>query len=322
MQTKIVEINSRKPEIDKIKTAAKIIKSGGLIAFPTETVYGLGANALNKSAIKKIFIAKGRPFDDPLIVHIADIQDLNKLAKNIPQEAIKLAEKFWPGPLTMVLEKSKLVPDVATAGLKTVAIRMPKNNIALELIKASNTSIAAPSANTFSKPSPTSSQHVFNDLSGKIPMIIDGGQTKIGLESTVIDLTSKPYTILRPGKITAKELKKVLGKIKIHPFKSKKPKSPGMKYKHYSPNAKVILIYGNENKILEIQNQYEKMHKRTSIIWADKNIEFLAKNLFKKFREFDDKKMDIIIVQGVEEKGLGMALMNRIKKSASKIIRV
>lgn len=320
MQTRILKVSPQKPEKNKIKTAAKIIKSGGLVAFPTETVYGLGADVFNQSAVKKIFLAKGRPFDNPLIVHIAEIKDLQKLSVKIPPTAIKLAKKFWPGPLTMILNKKKSVLNCATAELDTVAIRMPKNKIALELIRASGTPIAAPSANAFTKPSPTSAKHVIEDLSGKIPMIIDGGQTQIGLESTVVDLTSKIPMILRPGKITAEELKKELGEIKIHPFKSLKPKSPGMKYKHYSPKAKVILVIGkNIGKIIA---KYKNSGCGVAIIKADKNIGLLAKNLFKKFRAFDNKKMDIIIVQGIKEKGLGLALMNRIKKAASEIIRV
>jgi L-threonylcarbamoyladenylate synthase len=332
MITKILKINPRKPEKYKIKIAARIIKSGGLVAFPTETVYGLGADVFNKKAVQKIFIAKGRPFDNPLIAHIADIRDLQKLAKKIPQKALILAKKFWPGPLTMVMEKSKNVPKIATAGLNTIAIRMPNNKIALKLIKASVAPIAAPSANTFTKPSPTSAKHVFDDLNKKISMIIDGGRTNIGLESTVVDLTSKVPEILRPGKITFEQLQSILGKIKVsqptagHPQGEKTPKSPGMKYKHYSPKAEVILVCGNKrkikNKIQKIKNIYKKLKKKTAIIWADKNVKYLAKNLFKKFREFDNKRIDIIIVEGVKEKGLGLALMNRLKKAASEIIKV
>ena len=329
MITKIIKINPQKPEKNKIKIAADIIKDGGLVAFPTETVYGLGADVFNKKAVKKIFIAKKRPFDDPLIVHIADIFDLHKLVEKIPETAVKLAKKFWPGPLTMVLNKKKSVPDCATAGLNTVAIRMPKNKIALELIIASNTPIAAPSANIFTKPSPTSAKHVIEDLSGKIPMIIDAGQTKIGLESTVLDLTSKIPIILRPGKITVEELKPILGRVDIYTYQPKagrpraeKPKSPGMKYKHYSPKAKVILVVGEKNKTKNKIRELEKIYKKTAVIRADKNVENLSKNLFKKFREFDSKKIKIIIVEGVKEKGLGFALMNRIKKAASRIIRV
>lgn len=330
MITEIIKINPQKPEKSKIKKAADIIKDGGLVAFPTETVYGLGADVFNEKAVKKIFVAKKRPFDDPLIVHIADISDLHKLAKIIPETAVKLAKKFWPGPLTMVFKKAKSVPDCVTAGLDTVAVRMPENNIALKLIKVSGTPIAAPSANIFTKPSPTSAKHVIEDLSGKIPMIIDAGQTKIGLESTVLDLTSKIPMILRPGKITAEELKPILGKIEYPPPEArprpsgagKTPKSPGMKYRHYSPKAKVILVVGEKNKTKNKIRELEKIYKKTAVIRADKDVENLSKNLFKKFREFDSKKIEIIIVEGVKEKGLGLALMNRTKKAASRIIRV
>jgi len=325
MITKILKINAQKPEINKIKQAAKIIKNGGLVAFPTETVYGLGANIFNQSAIKNIFKVKERPFDDPLIVHIANINDLYKLAENIPQNALKLTKKFWPGPLTIVLKKSKIVSDFITAKLDTVAIRMPENKIAFNLIKEAKCPIAAPSANKFTKPSPTQAKHVVDDLKNKIPLIIDGGQTKIGLESTVIDLTSKIPTILRPGRITFEQLTSALGKVKQNrPMagrpRAENPKSPGMKYKHYSPKAKVILILGKINQ--KIIDKYKKPNKKIAIIKSNKNNEFLAKNLFKKFREFDNKKFDIIIVESVKEKGLGLAIMNRLKKSASEIIKI
>ena len=327
MRTKILKINPDNPEINKIKIAARIIKMGGLVAFPTETVYGLGANAFNQSAIKKIFIAKGRPFDNPLIVHIADKSDLYQLSLRVPRIAEKLAKKFWPGPLTMILKKSNLISKSVTAGLNTIAIRMPDNKIALELIRTSGVPIAAPSANIFTKPSPTMAKHVFDDLKNRIPLILDGGQTKIGLESTVIDLTSKTPTILRPGKITLEDLKEVLGKVEQNQSvagrpQTEKPRSPGMKYKHYSPKAKVVLVCSKNVKaqILNIKNKYLKQNKKVAIIWANRNIEFLAKNLFRKFREFDDKKIDIIIVENVSEKGLGRAIMNRIKKAASDIV--
>ncbi len=322
MTTKILKINPQKPNKDKIDQAAKIIKNGGLVAFPTETVYGLGANIFNKEAIKNIFRVKERPMDDPLIVHIAEIKDLDKLTTNIPTIALKLAKKFWPGPLTMVLNKSGIVSDYVTGGLDTVAIRMPKNKIAFELIKTAETPLAAPSANKFTRPSPTIAKHVLIDLSNKIPLIIDGGQTDIGIESTVLDLTSKIPTILRPGKITEKDLKKVLRMVKGPQSTTSQlqiRKSPGTRYKHYSPNARVILVYG---KITEnLINRYKKSKQKIGTIKANKNINFLTKNLFKKFRELDNKKTDIILVENVEEKGLGIALMNRLKKSASEIIK-
>lgn len=323
MITKILKINPQKPETNKIKQAANIIKNGGLVAFPTETVYGLGGNVFNEKSLKKIYTTKGRPYDNPLIAHIANLKDLNVLAKQIPESALKLANQFWPGPLTIILKKAQKISKIATAGLNTIAIRMPNNKIALELIRASNAPIAAPSANKFTKPSPTLAKHVLEDFKNKIPLIIDGGQTQIGLESTVLDLTSKIPTILRPGKITKEDLEKVLGKVEICSHKTNKIKSPGTKYKHYSPKAKVILVYGKITR--KLINKYlgpstSLRVNKIAIIKSSNNIELLAKNLFKKFRNFDNKKFNIIIVESVEEKGLGVALMNRLKKSASEII--
>jgi len=316
MITEIIKVNQKKPKKNIIKKAAKIIKKGGLVAFPTETVYGLGANALNKIAVRKIFKVKGRPFDNPMIVHIADFSDLFKLTKNVPQKAKLLIKKFWPGPLTIVLFKTKMVPDEVTAGSKTVAIRMPKNKIALELIKASNVPIAAPSANLATRPSPTTAQHVFEDLKDKIDLILDGGKTKVGVESTVVDLTTKPPLILRPGGISLEKIKKVLKDIKLHslrPFGAGKIiKSPGMKYRHYAPKAPLILIEGKEqiSKIQNLIDYYKKQKKIVGVmttqenkhfyknanlvlvVGSRKNLKEIAQNLFKTLREFDKKKVD------------------------------
>jgi len=323
MITKILRINAQQIEKDKIKQAANLIKNGGLVAFPTETVYGLGGNIFNEKALKEIYITKGRPYDNPLIVHIADLKDLYVLAKQTPKTALKLAKAFWPGPLTMVLKRKDEISKIATAGLNTIAIRMPDNKIALELIRASDAPIAAPSANMFTKPSPTLAKHVLEDFKNKIPLIIDGGQTRIGLESTVIDLTSRIPTILRPGKITKEDLEKVLDRVEVigHPAspaggpQGEKAKSPGTKYKHYSPKARVVLVYGKVT-----QKLIGEYGGNVATIKANQDVESLAKNLFIKFRKFDNKKIDTILVEGVEEKGLGMALMNRLKKSASEII--
>jgi len=303
---------------NKIKDAAKILAQNGTVAFPTETVYGLGANALDKKAVKKIFVAKGRPGDNPLIVHIANKKDLNKLVEKIPANAEKLIDKFWPGPLTIVLKKSKIIPKIVTAGLNTVAIRMPSDKVALALIKEAKIPIAAPSANLSGRPSPTKFEHVFDDLNGKIDAIVHGKDTKIGVESTVIDLSGKP-TLLRPGKVTLEQLEKEIGKIKIHQtIKGRKielAKSPGMKYKHYSPKAKVILFY-NKKKIKNLSK-----NKKIAIIYTKRySPEFVAKNLFKKFREFDKKNVEIIFVEAMDEKGLGLAIMNRLKKASSKFL--
>ena len=319
-----------------IQKAARIIKKGGLVAFPTETVYGLGANALDKKAVRKIFEAKGRPLDNPVIVHIANFEDLTKLVRKIPKEAEILAKKFWPGPLTFILFKKKIIPDEVTAGTKTVAIRMPKNKIALKLIKAAGVPIAAPSANLAGKPSPTKAEHVFEDLGDKIDLILDGGPTKIGVESTVLDLTVKPPQILRPGGISFEELKKVIKNIQPHPsllgkkFKGK-AKSPGMKYRHYAPRAPLILVKRN---LKEKIKKYQKQGKKVGVLASDetkkfyqgadlvlscgsrKNLKKVARNLFKVFREFDRKKVNIILAETFPEEGIGFAIMHRLKKAA------
>jgi L-threonylcarbamoyladenylate synthase len=266
----IVRVNPKKPERKIIERAAKIIKKGGLVAFPTETVYGLGANALNKKAVKKIFEVKKRPLDNPIIVHIADFKNLKKLAKRIPKEAEILAKKFWPGPLTFVLFKKKIVPNEVTGGQNTVAIRMPKNKIALELIKKSGVPIAAPSANLAGRPSPTEAKHVFEDFGEKIDLILDGGKTKIGVESTVLDLTKKSPEILRPGGASFEELKKNLPNLRLHPSLlgkklRGKPKSPGMRYRHYAPKAELILAK-NSKEIKKLIKKYKKFGKKIGVM--------------------------------------------------------
>jgi len=313
MKTNIIKINFKNPEISKIKEASNIIKKGGLVAFPTETVYGLGANGLDKKAVKKIFLVKGRPQDNPLILHISEIKQIDSLVNEIPNNAKKLIKRFWPGPLTIILKKTKIVPDIVTCGLDTVAIRMPDNKIALELIKHAGVPIAAPSANISGRPSPTNAKHVAEDLMGSIDMLIDGGSVSIGIESTVIDLTQNPPVILRPGKITQKQIEKIIGKLqdKNKEF-IKIPKSPGMKYKHYSPNAKVIIIKDGKEIKKIIKKYSEKKIKQLN--YTDKIK--MAKNLFKDFREADKKSYDIIVVKEVEDKGFGCAIMNRLRKAS------
>jgi len=313
MQTKIIKINTNQPEEHKIKIASDIIKDGRIVAFPTETVYGLGADALNEIAVGKIFKAKRRPADNPLIVHISHINQINNLVREIPKIFYKLADEFWPGPLTLILKKSLIVPKNVSAGLDSVALRMPKNKIALELIKSSGP-IAAPSANISSKPSGTSVKHVIQDFKGRIPLIINGGETKIGLESTVVNLTSSPPMLLRPGKITLEQLKKFIPNIKLYvPKKAvKKAHSPGMKYKHYSPSAKVI-IANNKDDIYRIKEEFND--KRIKVIDID-NVERLAKNMFKWFREADEGGYEIIIVKRVKPIGLGLAVMNRLERAS------
>ncbi|MFA4669794.1 L-threonylcarbamoyladenylate synthase [Pyrococcus kukulkanii] len=326
----------------KLKVAARLIREGKLVAFPTETVYGLGADALNERAVKRIFEAKGRPADNPLIVHIADFSQVYELAREVPEEAEMLARKFWPGPLTIVLPRRKVVPKVTTGGLDTVAIRMPAHEIALRLIKLSERPIAAPSANISGKPSPTSAEHVIDDFYGKIECIIDGGETKIGVESTVIDLTEWPPVLLRPGGLPLEEIEKVIGEVRIHPAVYGKrvdlAKAPGMKYRHYAPNAEVIVVEGSrekvEEKIRELIGEFKRKGRRVGVIGSGRynadeffflgnTVEDVARNLFKALRHMDRAGVDVVLAEGVEEKGLGLAVMNRLRKAAGyRIIRV
>lgn len=308
----------------EIKKAAQMIKKGSLVAFPTETVYGLGANALDSKAVKKIFVAKGRPSDNPLIIHIANKKDLKEIGEiNYKNEELvnKLIEKFWPGPLTIILKKTKRIPLEATAGLESVAIRMPDNKNALSLIKHSGLPIAAPSANLSGKPSGTCFEHVFQDFNGKISGIIKGSSCKMGLESSVLDLTAKTPTLLRSGALDLEELKKIIPNIKIYSYKRGKTKSPGMKYRHYSPEAKIILFNKSaHHKIPIYQKKYEAEGKKIKILISEKE-KNLAKNLFKIFRQCDKENTNYILISSLEEKGIGLALMNRIKKASFKIVK-
>jgi L-threonylcarbamoyladenylate synthase len=324
----------------KIKVAARLILEGKLVAFPTETVYGLGADALNAKAVRKIFEAKGRPADNPLIVHIAKLEDLKMVAREVPEEARLLAKKFWPGPLTLVLPKAETVPPITTGGLDTVAVRMPAHPIALALIEESRP-LAAPSANISGKPSPTSAEHVIDDFYGKIAGIIDGGETWVGVESTVLDLTGEVPVLLRPGGLPLEELEEVIGPIKIHPAvrgeDTDLAKAPGMKYRHYSPNAQVVVVEGSPEgrmrKIEELVWEYRKKGYRVGVMatretdadefyFLGRTPDEVAKNLFKALRELDKRGVDVIIAEGIEEEGIGLAVMNRLKKAAGyRIVR-
>lgn len=347
METKVVKMNKDKIEKDLIEEAAEIIKDGGLVAFPTETVYGLGANGLDEIAVSKIFKAKGRPQDNPLILHVCSMDQVKDLVMEIPGISIKVMERFWPGPLTILFRRSNSVPDIITAGLDTVAIRMPENAIALELIKSSNNPIAAPSANISGRPSPTSSVHVIQDLMGKVDMIIDGGMTGIGLESTVLDLSGNIPMILRPGGVTLEDLRKIIPNV-IEDSSIMKgnviPKSPGQKYRHYAPNAEMIVFSGEVNPmvktIIERTEEYIDMGKSVGIMATDETKRFytkglvislgsrnsketIAHNLFNTIRLFDEANVDIILGEGVDLSDLGVAIMNRMMKAASgKVIKV
>ena len=343
-ETLLLEINSENPDLSKIQTAAQIIQKGGLVAFPTETVYGLGADALNPAAILALFEAKKRPLDNPPIVHIADSSEVYKLTQEVSKNAELLMSKFWPGPLTLVFKKSDLVPNVTVAGLDTVAIRMPNHKVALALIKQSRCSIAAPSANLAGKPSPTTAKHVYQDLNGRIDVILDGGPTNIGVESTVLDLSIDPPVLLRPGGTTFEALKQVLSNVKLHPFVQaekelplEKMRSPGMKHRHYAPKAEVILVEGTVSKVIErIQETataYASKGLKVGIIATDEtqtsfkanvvmslgsrnNLATVAQNLFRMLREVDDRNVDVIIAEGVPLEGMGLAVMNRLRKAS------
>lgn len=348
IKTKIVKMDPENIDYNIIKEAAEIINNGGVVVFPTETVYGIGADALNDEAVDKIFKAKGRPQDNPLIVHIAEFDELYQLASEIPERAKILAGKFWPGPLTMILYKKNILSDKITAGLDTAAIRLPVNKIALALIKESKKPIAAPSANLSGKPSPTEASHVIEDLMGKVDMIIDGGSTDIGLESTVVDMTGELPMILRPGGVTREDIASVLGGCEYDPAIIKSgeklvPKSPGQKYRHYSPKARVILYKGDVEKIaLKISEDYERYEGEgykvgiLSTVQTEKNYVgkltilcgdrtkaiTISSNLFKNLRDFDHMGVDIILAEAVDEKGLGKAIMNRLGKASSETVNV
>lgn len=324
------------PTKENYKLAATEIKNGGLVAFATETVYGLGADAFNKKAVEKIFLAKGRPNDNPLIVHFSDIADIEKAAILTPM-AIKAAEFFMPGPLTIVLQKKENLPNAVTAGLNTVGVRIPSNKTAQEFIKECGTGIAAPSANTSTKPSPTKAIHVYDDLNGKIKYILDGGECEKGLESTILDLSSDKIRLLRQGAIPIEDLESVLGKIEII-SKSEKPLSPGMKYRHYAPNAKIIVF--NSGEKIKILNEYFKLKQKDTPIrvlgvWNNNQIKMLkeagvdlkdfvlfcsdqdyAHNLYAELRQSDKLNTEIILCELVSNIGIGCALNNRIFKAA------
>lgn len=332
------EIQNRK----KIERAAKILQDGGLVAFPTETVYGLGADALNPNASAKIYEAKGRPSDNPLIVHIAGMEDLEKIVTHVPTQAGKMAEHFWPGPLTMIFEKSGIVPAQTTGGLNTVAVRMPSHPVALALIRAAGGYIAAPSANTSGKPSPTMAEHVATDMDGRIHMILDGGAVGIGLESTIVDFSEDIPMVLRPGYITPDMIKEVVGEIQIDPGlveenSNIRPKAPGMKYKHYAPKAELILVNGAQEKVQQTINNLTReaveSGKAAGVIGTDESCggyrygivksigtrsdeDTIARHLYGILREFDQQNVDIIYSESFSTPRMGQAIMNRLLKAA------
>ena len=335
MNTEIIKIES--PQDENIKRMGDIIKNGGLVSFPTETVYGLGANAFSEDAVKNIFVAKGRPGDNPLIVHIADISELYDIAEDVPEVAVELFKKFSPGPLTIILKKKATISDTVTAGLDTVAVRIPSHPIARALIKASGVPIAAPSSNLSGKPSPTKAEHVIGDMMGRIDAIIDGGDSSVGVESTVVEIVSGCVNILRPGGITKSDLLTVTPNVTVDKHvtrqveNSETPRSPGMKYKHYAPDADVAVFEGDTKLTFEeIKNQLRE-HKDTVtgvmcydgfgfdadlVIFMGENNESYAERLFSALRRFDELGVKKVFAQFKDDDDYGMAVKNRLFKSA------
>lgn len=309
---------------ENIRKAAEIIRNGGLVAFPTETVYGLGADALNSAAVSRIFEAKDRPFFDPLIVHISLFSDLARLVRDPDEKALKLAEKVWPGPLTIVLQKSGIVPDIVTAGLPTVAVRMPANDIARELIKQSGTAIAAPSANPFGYISPTTAEHVRDQLGSRVDMILDGGNCSIGIESTIIKFVNGP-AVLRYGGLSIEEIEKITGKIQSSIIESEKTESPGQLPYHYSPSTPVILVdeiyslRGERSGLLAFTPPERNIPvKKIEILSHNGDLREAAANLFSSLHALDAACLDVIYAEKVPLHGLGRAIMDRLTRASRK----
>lgn len=341
LNTEVFFLDENNIDPDVMDKAADRIRKGGTVVFPTETVYGLGANALSGEAVKGIFTAKGRPSDNPLIAHISSMNMLLYLIGSpLSASARRLIEKYWPGPLTLIFKKSRKVPDEVTAGLDTVAIRMPDNKIALELIKRSELPIAAPSANISGRPSPTLPEHVLEDMKGRVDMILCGSKSRIGVESTVLDLSGDAPVILRPGGVTLEELQSVLGQVELDcglVTGSGVPKAPGMKYTHYAPKADMIIVRGEleniKKKIKQLAAENAAKGLKVGVLASDETAdsyrdcvvlslgsrtktEVIASNVFEKLREFDKLGVDIIFAEALDEKYMGLAVMNRMKKAA------
>lgn len=342
METQIRKLDYAAIDMDIIEKAGRILKEGGLVAFPTETVYGLGGNALNPASSEKIYAAKGRPSDNPLIVHISEKDDVYQIAEQVSERAKQLMEAFWPGPLTLIFSKKALVPDKTTGGLSTVAVRMPSDKIARALIRASGGFVAAPSANASGRPSTTTAAHVAEDLSGRIEMILDGGQAVIGLESTIVDVSEEQPVILRPGVITRAMMEAVIGPMEIDraviaPDSHVKPKAPGMKYRHYAPKASLTIVEGETKDVIEAVNRLSAEAaaegKRVGIMATDETAgcygmglvrslgarsreEEISMHLFEVLRSFDETDVDCIYSESFGDAAIGQAIMNRLLKAA------
>lgn len=349
METIVSKITHTIEDNAVIDKAGKIIRSGGLVAFPTETVYGLGGDALNPEASGKIYAAKGRPSDNPLIIHICKLEDITKIVSDFPENARRLAEEFWPGPLTMVLPKADIVPKQTTGGLDTVAVRMPVDPTALAFIEAAGGYVAAPSANVSGRPSPTEAKYVVEDMNGRIEMILDDGDVEIGIESTIVDLTGEVPMLLRPGFITLTMLQDVLGHVEVDKTILDgdcldKPKAPGMKYKHYAPKGELTIVTGEADAVITRINEFAEeaisRGEKTGIIATDETMEqyrahsvksagkrsdevSIARNLYRLLREFDDEEVTVIYSESFANGGIGQAVMNRLLKAAGhKILQV
>ena len=332
--TRVVAIDPTTPDRIAIAEAASIIRAGQLVAFPTETVYGLGADGLNPIALGRIYTVKGRPPDNPLILHLASRDQLPLVAADVPAIAQRLMQAFWPGPLTLILPKTSGVPDLATAGLTTVAVRMPAHPVALALINAAQTPLAAPSANRSGLPSPTTAQHACDDLRGRIPLILDAGPTRIGLESTVLDVTCIPPIILRPGGITREAIEAVVGHLREVASMAQQRQSPGTRYRHYSPSARVWLVEDAQAETLQMAVAKALQHGErvgcllhrlepnhlpplVKVIRLSGSLADYAQGLFSALRGLDGLGLDVIVVEGVQEQGLGVAVMDRLRRAAS-----
>ena len=347
MKTEIVKIDEEQIDQEAIARAGETLKRGGLVAFPTETVYGLGGDALNENSSRLIYAAKGRPSDNPLIVHITNMEALKKIVTEIPPAARKLAERYWPGPLTMIFHKSSAVPLATTGGLDTVAVRMPSHKTARAMIDAAGGYIAAPSANRSGRPSPTVARYVIEDLDGLVDMIIDGGEVNIGLESTIIDLTGEVPTILRPGYVTQDMLTETLGLVDVDRTildanSHQAPKAPGMKYRHYAPKGNLSIVEGEPERVVSYINErisaLQKEGRKTGVIATDETVaryhgddiksvgsrrdeEVIARHLFRILREFDDDNVEVMFTESFETAGIGQAIMNRMLKAAGQQVK-
>lgn len=337
MKTQIFQIDDPARQREEIAAAAGILQSGGLLAFPTETVYGLGADGLNQDAVRRIFEAKGRPMDNPLILHITGAGELERYCKDIPDSAYRLAERFWPGPLTMVLKRRPIVPDATTAGLPSVAMRCPDHPVARAILAAAGIPVAAPSGNRSGRPSPTRVSHILQDMDGRIEGIVDGGDCRVGVESTIVDLTADPPRLLRPGGVSLEALRDVLGRVEVDEAvlgrmaAGKKPKAPGMQYRHYAPKAPVTVVCGPPETtaayirgqaaagdgILCFDEYFGTFPGRTVRAMGEAGrAEEQARRLFDALRSFDDTPVDRIYAQCPPEGGMGLAVSNRLKKAA------